>query len=73
MQKINAEFAAHNVAMAFVQQYSKQLNSNYDFDLDSPTFYQNTKTAAQIYANTYDSVYDYISQENEILNQQNHQ
>lgn len=74
MQKINAELAAHNIAIAFVQQYSKLLNTTSDFDLDSSAFYyfggyQKVNTAAQIYANTYDSVHNYILRDNESLNQ----
>ena len=38
MQKINAELAAHNIAIAFVQQYSKLLNTTSDFDLDRSAF-----------------------------------
>ena len=55
MQKINAELAAHNIAIAFVQQYSKLLNTTSDFDLDSSAFYQKVNTAAQIngHINTY--------------------
>lgn len=70
MQKIDAKTAAHNVATAFIRQYAKTLTSSSAFDLNSSNFYNSANSAAQIYANVYDSVFEHIMAENNALNEE---